>query len=294
MTLSACVLSHRALVRVTGNDKAAFLQGLISNDVRKVSPEVAVFALLLSPQGRYQFDLIMHQEGEDWLLEVDAARTISLIKRLSVFRLRSNVTFEVVEDRAILAVWGEDVASCLSLEGELGKTQAVSWGTAVLDPRLIALGARLIIRPQDVEQVCHHYGMKLCFGADYRYHRYQLGVPEGGEEIEIDRAIPLEWGMDELNAIDWNKGCYMGQELTARTRYRGLVRKRVLPICAPGITLESPIMAAETEVGHWITKEQDWGLAMVRLNTIDAQLTCDGQVLTITCPSWMKLPENND
>ncbi|WP_010301260.1 YgfZ/GcvT domain-containing protein [Candidatus Odyssella thessalonicensis] len=294
MTLSACLLSHRALVRVTGNDKATFLQGLISNDVNKLSPEVALFALLLSPQGRYQFDLILHLEGEDWLLEVDAARALSLIKRLSVFRLRSNVTFEVVEDRAILAVWGEEVASCLSLEGGLGETQATSWGTAVLDPRLIALGARLIIRSEDVEQICHQYGIKLCSVSDYRYHRYQLGIPEGGEEIEVDRAIPLEWGMDELNAIDWNKGCYMGQELTARTRYRGLVRKRIFPVYAPGITLEQPILAAETEVGHWIAKEQDWGLAMVRLNAIDAQLTCDGQVLTIICPSWMKLPENND
>lgn len=295
MTISACVLKHRSLIRVRGADKLAFLQGLVSNDMSKLNPEVALFTLLLSPQGRFQYDLIVHQSGDDWFLEVDADRAEALIKRLMIFKLRSQVSFDLTQDQAILSLWGEDVASALELPAKAGASRGNSLWTAMVDPRLESLGARLIIAHSAVDKVQGCLGMTVHDLAAYRRHRYQLGVPEGAGEMEFDRAIPLEWGMDELNAIDWDKGCYMGQELTARTRYRGLVRKRVLPIHAPSsVDMTVPVLKGDQEVGHWVAREGDIGLAMIRVAAIGAELTCDGQVVKLGQPSWMKLPEIND
>ncbi|WP_038462590.1 YgfZ/GcvT domain-containing protein [Candidatus Odyssella acanthamoebae] len=294
MAISGCILTHRALIRVGGADKLAFLQGLVSNDMGKLNTESSLFTLLLSPQGRVQFDLIVHQVSDNWFLEVDADQAAALIKRLTLFKLRSDVALELVQDRSILSIWGPQVASALELAAEPGATRTTSQWTAILDPRLIELGARLVIENGALETVRHYLGLSLVDMASYKRHRYALGVPEGATELEFDRAIPLEWGMDELNAIDWAKGCYMGQELTARTRYRGLVRKRIFPVYTEAMVLSQPILCEGKDVGHWIAKEEEVGLAMIRLSGVHKELECDGQAVTLGRPHWMKLPDIND
>ncbi len=292
--ISGCILIHRALIRVKGTDKLAFLQGLVSNDMGKLTPKSSLFTLLLSPQGRIQFDLIVHQVGDDWFLEVDADRATALIKRLTLFKLRSDVTLELVQDRFVLSIWGGSIAHALEMPAEAGATQTTSLWTAIIDPRNIELGARLIIDESALEKVQHCLGLTLSDLSAYKAHRYALGVPEGGAELEVDRAIPLECGMDELNAIDWNKGCYMGQELTARTRYRGLVRKRIFPVYSGTTDLSHPILNDDKEVGQWIAKEGEVGVAMIRVFAVNKDLQCDGHDVTLAQPQWMKLPDIND
>ncbi|MBW8309081.1 MAG: hypothetical protein K0M45_05525 [Candidatus Paracaedibacteraceae bacterium] len=292
--ISGCVLTHRTLIRMGGMDKLDFLQGLVSNDMGKLTPESSLYTILLSPQGRFQFDLIVHQVGDDWFLEVDADRAASLMKRLTLFKLRSDVTLELTQDRSILSIWGSMVASVLEMAAAAGATQTTSLWTAIIDPRLPELGARLIINSSALEKVQHCLGLVLVDLSSYKAHRYTLGVPEGAAELEVDRAIPLECGMDELNAIDWNKGCYMGQELTARTRYRGLVRKRIFTAYSGTADLSQPILGDDQEVGQWIAKEGEVGLAMIRVSAVNKDLQCDGTRVKITQPHWMKLPDVND
>jgi folate-binding protein YgfZ len=294
MAIFGCILTHRALIRVGGADKLAFLQGLVSNDMGKLNTEVSLFTLLLSPQGRVQFDLIVHQVSDNWFLEVDAERAPALIKRLTLFKLRSDVTLELLEDQSILSIWGAEVANVLNLAAVPGATRTTSQWTAILDPRLIEIGARLVIESSALETVEHCLGLSFVDLTSYKKHRYALGVPEGATELEVDRAIPLECGMDELNAIDWAKGCYMGQELTARTRYRGLVRKRIFPVYAETLDLSQPILCEGKDVGHWIAKEEEVGLAMIRLSGIHKELECEGQPVKLERPHWMKLPDIND
>ena len=129
----------------------------------------------------------------------------------------------------------------------------------------------------------------------YESHRISLGVPDGSRDIPIDKGVILEYGFDELQAIDWKKGCYMGQELTARTRYRGLIRKRLLPVKIEGEPPLpfTPIFLEDTEVGEMRTSVSGCGLALLRLDSIRdtlPKLTCGNAQLTPYIPSWVKLP----
>lgn len=294
MSLSAYYLHHRALIKVSGTDKLGFLQGLVSNDLSKLSPENSLFCLLLSPQGRFQYDLLIHQVENDWFIEIDQDRAQTFIKRLTIFKLRSDVTLDLIEDKVILAVWGGDLTASFELEDQAGLTKITPSWTVMIDPRLPELGARLIVNKADLSKTEMSLGLTVTDLASYQQHRYKLGVPEGANEIEVDRAIPLEWGMDDLNAIDWDKGCYMGQELTARTRYRGLVRKRIVPCYGKTIDLSQPLISNGKEVGQWITHIGTVGLAMIRVAAIDTDITCNGQAIEIKIPSWIKLPDLND
>ncbi|MBL8677325.1 MAG: folate-binding protein YgfZ, partial [Alphaproteobacteria bacterium] len=200
-------LSHRGVIEIEGEDKATFLQGLISNDINLVTPTQAIYATLLTPQGRFLFDFFITEKDGTFLLDVKAARLETLLKKLSLFKLRSKITLKGRPDLKIYAYWGE---GDLTLE-------------AYPDPRLKTLGARLIGQAKP-----------NISAEEYDLHRLKLGVPEGGIDMLSEKAILLESGLDELNAISWTKGCYMGQELTARTKYRGLVRKRLFPVKIEG------------------------------------------------------------
>jgi folate-binding protein YgfZ len=300
--VKAYLLGARSLLRLRGEDKVPFLQGLLSNDVSKINAETSIFALLLSPQGRIQFDLILSQlpgQGEDEGvgMEVDQDRAEALLNRLALFKLRSQVTLDLVQDRSILALWGDGILETLGLPNQPGATKTTPLGTAFVDPRLPALGVRLIGKTGAMDEVQRQLGATLCDEPDYRRHRYALGVPEGDNEIEVDRAIPLEWGMDDLNGISWDKGCYMGQELTARTRYRGLVRKRIFPAFSPAFRSGSiadktlPISHNNTPVGRWIVKEKEGGLALVEIAAADQELQWGEEVVRLERPHWMRLME---
>ena len=294
MGISACILSHRGLVKVGGADRLAFLQGLLTNDVSKISADRAMYALLLSPQGRIQYDMLLHQSQDDWYIEADLDRLPDLIKRLTIFKLRSNVTLDLVTDKTTLSLWGDDVATNLGLTQESGACLSASLWTCFNDPRFADVGARVIVSSDALDKIKDCLGFTLVDVDAYNQHRYALGVPESAQELEFDRAIPLEYGLDQLNAIDWQKGCYMGQELTARTKYRGLVRKRVFPVEWRDYDKDQHLLSQDRDVGHWIAVTRGWALAMVRLEALGQEITCGGKPVEIGRPTWMIIPENND
>lgn len=294
MGISACILSHRGLIKVGGADRLTFLQGLVTNDVSKISEDEAIYTLLLSPQGRIQYDLMIYQAQDDWYIEADLDRLPDLIKRLTIFKLRSDVTLDLVTDKAILSLWGDDVATNLGLPQESGACLSTSLWTCFNDPRLVEVGTRVVISSEEQDKVKDCLGFTLVSLEDYQQHRYSLGVPESSVELEFDRAIPLEYGQDELNAIDWQKGCYMGQELTARTRYRGLIRKRLFPVAWHDYDKDQHLISQDRDVGNWVAVAGKWALAMVRLEALTQEITCGGKPVVIGRPAWMVIPENND
>jgi folate-binding protein YgfZ len=170
---------------------------------------------------------------------------------------------------------------------------------AFVDPRLTALGARAILTKDTAEMTLSAAGLGLGKRADYDALRLSLGVPDGARDLPIEKAMLLECGFDELNGIDWNKGCYMGQELTARTKYRGLVRKRLLPVRLEGATPPpgTPITFAGKEAGEMRSGFNGHAIAMLRLEAVRAAqvqgqpLDAGGTALRPQIPDWMKLPE---
>ncbi len=239
-------LPDRGVIALEGADRVAFLQGLVSNDVAEVNPGRAVFAALLTPQGRFLADFLIFSDGERLWLDGARAGIADLIRRLGRYRLRMAVTLaEAGPAWRVYAAW----------DGP--PPRDVPQGTlAAPDPRHARAGTR-ILSPAP-----------LTTNADaeaFDRHRLCLGLPDGRRDLEAEKTLLLEARYDELNAISWTKGCYMGQELTARTRYRGLVKRRLIPVAVEG-PLPPPgtaILADGAEIGTLRSGRDGFALALL-------------------------------
>jgi folate-binding protein YgfZ len=288
------IAEQRGLVAISGDDRVAFLQGLVSNDVSRVSAARAVYAALLTPQGRFLHDFFIATIGDTLYLDCEAPRRDDLRRRLSIYRLRSKVTLaDATTEFAVALLYGADLTARLGLDAVAGAAKPWEGGVVYLDPRLPELGARAILPRARAGEILGAAGLVPGAPADYDRLRLSLGVPDGSRDLPIEKAILLENGFDELHGIDWQKGCYMGQELTARTRYRGLVRKRLLPVeidgplPAPG----TPVMAGDKEAGEMRSGVDGLGLALLRLEHLDdgASLRCGDSRLKPRRPAWASL-----
>jgi folate-binding protein YgfZ len=298
--------AERGLIAVVGEDRQVFLQGLISNDTAKIAGDRAIYATLLTAQGRFLFDLFIAAQpggnGADrYLVDCAADRRVDLVKRLSMYRLRAKVTVADVDaDWCVAVLFGAGAAQAVGLSPQAGAATAFGDGIAYVDPRLAELGVRLILpRANAAEVLGSLKAADDVSGGHYQHLRATLGVPDAAQELVPEKSIPLENGMDELNAIDWQKGCYMGQELTARTRYRGLVRKRLLPVRISGPAPEpgTPLLLGDKEMGEMrsVIGDGTRGFAMVRLEALAPGATPEFNAgpakVSPEVPGWMRLPE---
>lgn len=298
--------AERALIAVNGADRQGFLQGLISNDTARIAADRAIYSTLLTAQGRFLFDLFLVAAddgagGERYLVDCAADRRADLIKRLSMYRLRAKVTIaDAAADWCVALLFGANAAQALGLGTAAGQARGFGGGIAYVDPRLAALGVRLVL-PRDgaAEKLRDLGAAEDTGGARYHALRTGLGVPDAARDLVPEKSILLENGLDELNAIDWQKGCYMGQELTARTRYRGLVRKRLLPVGieGPAPVAGTPLLLGDKELGEMRSTTEDGrhGLAMVRLEALAGGampvFTAGAAKVSPSIPDWMRLPD---
>ncbi|MBK8158599.1 MAG: folate-binding protein YgfZ [Rhodospirillaceae bacterium] len=288
----------RSVIAIAGEDRADFLQGLISNDTRRISETSAIYAALLTPQGKFAYDLMLVGDADRYLVDAESARRADLLKRLKLFKLRSKVTLEDLDDAFVVVnLFGDGALQRLGLADTPGAARPLAGGIVFADPRLVALGARAFLPRGTAAQAMLDLGFAAATPGDFQRLRFSLGVPEGSHDLIPDKSILLESGVDELNGVDWQKGCYMGQELTARTKYRGLVRKRLLPVKIVGPTLApgTVLMIDGKEVGEIRIADSDRGLALIRLEHLDAAMTLgiasDDSHVTASVPSWVRLPE---
>ena len=262
-------LPGRAVIEVGGVDRVAFLQGLVSNDVAGAAPGRAVWAALLTPQGKYLADFFILADGERLLLEAEHAQGDLLLQRLTRFRLRSKVTLRAAAEFSVYAAWdaAPDVAAIIAP-----------------DPRLPAAGWR-VLATEPLPQTAD--------AAAWDRHRLALGLPDGTRDLEPDKTVLLEAGFDELNGVSWSKGCYMGQELTARTKYRGLVKRRLVPVAVAGPVPPpgTPVLRDGVDIGSMRSGRDGLGLAVLRLDALDAPLTCGESRLAVSVPQWMRLSD---
>jgi folate-binding protein YgfZ len=294
------ILEERGILAVSGPDRRLFLQGLVSNDVEKLAtaelPGRAVYAALLTAQGKYLHDFIMVELEETIWLDAEAARLGDLRRRLSLYRLRAKVEIAERPELAVAAAFGEGSFALLGLQGEPGEVRPLEEGIVLADPRLGALGARAILPRDRLRPALAGCGLRDADFAAWDCHRLLLGIPDGSRDLVPDKSILLEAGFDELHGVDWQKGCYVGQELTARTKYRALIKKRLLPVAidgplpAPG----TPVMLGAHEAGEMRSAADGIGLALLRLELLDAaalegeSLRAGEARLTVQRPDWMK------
>lgn len=267
--MTTALLEDRALVAVSGAEARGFLQGLITNDIEKVSPGSAIYAALLTPQGKTLFDFLITEGEGALLIDCAAASRDALVKRLSMYRLRAKVTIEPRNQLAVLV--GLTARPALR-------------GITFDDPRHPGLGHRSIgaraEMPKDVGT-----------SADYHKHRLELGIPEGAD-FGSDKIFALDGDLDELHAVSFEKGCYVGQELTARMKHRGTARKRLVPISADiALPLSGALKAGARDIGEITSAYGTRGFASVRLDRLEdagnGTIDVGGVRVNVARPAWL-------
>ncbi|MFO0996135.1 MAG: folate-binding protein [Alphaproteobacteria bacterium] len=283
------------MIALSGEDARSFLQGLVSNDVEKVAAGRAIYAALLTPQGKYLHDFFVAEANGRLLIDAETARLADLERRLTLYRLRAKVTIERVEGHVVAALWGENAPRTLTLPSDAGREKPLGRGIAFADPRLPHLGLRAILPQDEAEATLSRLGFTRTEASAYDRHRLAIGVPDGSRDLEVEKSTLLESNFEELHGVDFDKGCYVGQELTARTKYRGLVKKRLFPVTldGPAPAPGTPVTLDGGDIGDMRSAADGYGLALLRLDCIENALKGDrvllagGVRLRPTRPDWM-------
>ena len=285
--MKSALLPDRGVVKVAGDHARTFLNGLITCDIGKVTPAQSAFAALLTPQGKIIVDFILAEadpaDGGGFFLDCPRALAPNLVQRLNFYKLRAKVIVEdLSETLGVLAAWdGAGTTDC---------------GLCAADPRLPGLGLRCMLPPHLAAEGAADLGAELCDPAAYEAHRIAHGVPRGGLDFIYGDAFPHETDMDQLGGVDFDKGCFVGQEVVSRMEHRGTARNRVVPVTYQGFAPEAgtPMSAGEKAVGTFGSAAHGRGLAMLRLDRVaDAlaaghPLTAGGVAMRLAKPSWAR------
>jgi len=273
---NSAVLSDRAVIAVEGPEARDFLQGLITNDISSCRVGQAIYAALLTPQGKILFDFLITQDQQQYLVDCAGASAADLMKRLGFYRLRAKVQIAARPELLVAAVWGAPLPS--NYEGVI----------AYPDPRLPLLGARLIGTQEKVEAAIASFAR-----GDYDFLRVSSGIPDSAD-LPPDQVFALDAALEELDGVSFSKGCYVGQEVTARMKHRATARRRFYiakarPLPAAG----TAIQAEGRELGRMATGKGEHALALVRLDRLaqaeaaHARMEADGTLVVLRRPDWL-------
>jgi folate-binding protein YgfZ len=277
--MKAALLPDRGVIEVAGDGARNFLHGLVTADMLELTPGAARFCALLTPQGKIIADFFVAEApaaaGGSFFLDTPRA--------LNLYKLRAKVMIEdLSETLGVLAAWDGG-----------GVTK---YGLCYADPRLPALGLRLMIAPHLAAAAAAELGADLVPANDYDAHRIALGVPQGGVDFSYGDAFPHETDMDQLGGVDFGKGCYVGQEVVSRMEHRGTARTRAVPVRYEGAAPEAGavITAAERQIGTMGSAAGGRGVAMVRLDRVaeaisqGGSLTAGGVPIRLVKPDWAR------
>lgn len=243
-----CVLGDRAVISIGGNDAHTLLQGLVTVDMDRLCENGNIFGALLAPQGKIQFDFFIHANGADnqgFLIDIDKGRAADFLKRMMMYRLRSKVTLaDVSETHHVVVAWGDQASG-------------------PKDARLTEMGARFISDEKPNPTATF---------TDYHMHRISLGVPESGKDFAFDDIFPHDAMMDALRGVDFQKGCYVGQEVVSRVQHRSTARKRfyILQSVNPLPESGDTVMMNDKAVGDFEMAIGPNALGLLRMDKIEA------------------------
>jgi tRNA-modifying protein YgfZ len=285
--MKAAFLPDRGVVKVSGGDARDFLNGLVTTDVTLLRPGFGRFGALLTPQGKITVDFLITEapsgDGGGFLIDCPRSLAQALADKLGFYKLRAKVAVENLSDSlGVLAVWGG--------------VPAINPDLAFADPRNAALGWRILIPEELAQKAADLIGADLLDSAAYEAHRIMSGVPRGGLDFIYGDAFPHETNMDRLHGVDFDKGCYVGQEVVSRMQHRGTARTRTVRVIPDGPAPESgtAILAGDKPVGTMGSSADGAGLALVRtdrvVDALDAgiALTSGGLAIRLAEPDALR------
>src|SRR5215472_7847364 len=283
--MKAALLPDRGVIKVIGDAARKFLHGLVTADMLGVAPGTVRFCALLTPQGKIIADFFVTEapqaEGGGFFLDIPRALAVTLVEKLNLYKLRAKVLIEdLTEILGVLAVW----------DGAGTTTQGLSFA----DPRLPALGFRVMIPPHRAAMAASEVGAALVSAEDYEAYRIALGVPHGGFDFAYGDAFPHEADMDQLGGVDFAKGCYVGQEVVSRIEHRGIARTRAVALRYDGAPPEkgAAITAGERQVGTMGSAAHGRGIALIRLDRVaeaeQTGLAAGGIPIRLVKPDWAR------
>jgi folate-binding protein YgfZ len=281
--MKAAFLPDRGVVKVSGEEARNFLNGLVTTDLTLLRPGLGRFGALLTPQGKITVDFLVTEapssEGGGFLIDCARALAQGLADKLGFYKLRAKVAVENLSDNlGVLAAWDGDPAMKPDL--------------AFADPRNAALGWRILVPAELAQKVADLIGADLVDSAAYDAHRIASGVPRGGLDFMYGDAFPHETNMDRLHGVDFEKGCYVGQEVVSRMQHRGTARTRTVRVIVDGPAPEpgAAILAGDRTVGTMGSTAGHNGLALIRIDraadALDAgvPLTAGGLAIRLAEP----------
>ena len=304
---TSVLLNNRGHIEVFGDDSVKFLQGLLTNDVNLFycdSQMTALYSMVLNTKGRVLYDLILYKQEREtpgFLIECDLHAVKSILKTFKPYKLRSKVAFDDATDK--FNSWA--VIEEGSITGLKPIHKDLDFVTLADDPRITLLGARLVLPIDKGAAECFSNVKEISDQAVYDRHRLELGVAEGVKDLEPGKMLPLESNIDELHGVSFQKGCYIGQELTARTYHTGVIRKRLMPLklmqtsneeCL-NIDKDTAIVSTDGKrAGKVISVYGQLGLGLMRLDIVKSDNNLkialpDGKEICVTVdwPTWWKL-----
>ena len=291
------ILEDRGFIFVNGEDAKDFLQNIITKDINTVTDNNSSFASILTPQGKYLVDFFIIKQGDGYLLDCEKSNVEQLTKIFSNYKLRSKVNFNNESNNYAAAVISKD--KFISLENgknSLGFTIQYRTNPIFMDPRNELIGARLISSLEKLHLSIKKLNLKIANKDDYYNKCYEIGIPEKNLNKLKEKIFGIENNLEELNALDFKKGCYVGQENTSRIKLRSKLRRRLLPVkLIKGKINENEVIKFQNfEVGR-ILIDQPYPFAIVKLTDpninkfLNENLQCESGTVKIFAPKWLQL-----
>jgi len=287
-------LEDRGILYLQGENILEFLQNLITNDVNKVKENYSCFASLLTPQGKYLFDFIIIKHKNGYILDCEKKQIDQLYKQLNIYKLRSKVEIlNLSNEFTVAAISKEKFLSLENAKDEPGFTMKYNEDSIILDPRNKELGARLIINLEKLDHSIKKLELNSIESSEYYMYSHKLGIAQLDTDKLQNKIFGIECNFEELNGIDFKKGCYVGQENTARIKLKNKLSKKLLPIevIDGSIKVDDEISINEKQIGKiLINKKYPFGL--IKFNdenfNFDKKLNCGSASIKTLRPVWLK------
>ena len=259
------ILKNSKFIKISGPDSDVFLQGMITSDINKCSNTQAIYSAFLTPQGKFIADFFILKLDDGYLFEINSDQLTNLVDKLNIYKLRAKLNIEENNDYVSLTI---DMSNSLfnNLK-EIGQLEKINNGYAFIDPRNKKLGLKIILKRDELRNFCLKYNLETDTLKNYDYKRIKLNIPDSSLDLEYNKSLLLENNFDNMNAIDWDKGCYVGQEITARMKYRSLLKKSLTKIIIIKGNVKSgdEIFFNNKKIGNISSINNDIGLAMMRI-----------------------------